>query len=247
MGTLLPHLRFSTENKVRYALLPGDHARVDRIIPYLQDVRPLAFHREYRSVLGIYKGTEVLALSTGIGGASMGIALEELRLLGLEACIRIGSSGALQPNIALGELIIANGAVRDDGTSRAYAPLAFPALADPSLLSCCVHAAQSHGFVHHVGIVRSHDSFYTEEETGICAEWAARGVLGADMETAALFTIAALRGIRAASILNNVVLSTQDAALGVKQYAQGEDACARGEQAEIETALEAIAAMEARR
>ena len=118
---------------IRYAILPGDPARLDRIAKELTDVQELAYNREFRSLRGRYKGVDVLALSTGIGGSSAGIAVEELHNIGITAAIRIGSCGALQKGIGLGELILVSGAVRDDGASKAYVPAIFPAVADFTL------------------------------------------------------------------------------------------------------------------
>lgn len=142
MGTLQAHIRLDSSLNIRYALLPGDPGRIDRIAVHLQNVRELACNREYRSIAGTYKGVPILAVSTGIGGASMGIAVEELHACGVACAIRIGSCGALQHNIAPGELILAEGAVRDDGASAAYLPLGYPAVADHRLLECCCAAAE---------------------------------------------------------------------------------------------------------
>lgn len=245
MSTFEPHIQLNRDLGIKYALLAGDPARVGRAAAHLEEAEELAFHREFRSIKGIYQGIPILALSTGIGGASMGIALEELHNIGITAAIRIGSSGALQSHIGLGDLILASAAVRDDGTSCAYAPLSFPAVADPQLFALCTQSVRELGIPYHIGLVRSHDSFYTDREEQLCQEWSSRGVLGADMETAALYTIAALRGIRAVSVLNNVVLYGVDAAKGISQYASGDAAMANGEQSEIQTALEAFVRLEA--
>ncbi len=103
---------------VRYAILPGDPARLDRVAAQLESVRELAYNREFRSLTGTYKGVPVLAVSTGIGGSSAGICVEELHNIGVEAAIRIGSCGALQKGIALGDLILGCGAIRDEGLQR---------------------------------------------------------------------------------------------------------------------------------
>lgn len=237
---LQPHIRIDETHGSKYALLPGDPARLDRIVPFLSDVRELAYNREYRSVSGVYKGVKVLAVSTGIGGCSAGIAVEELARTGVKAMIRIGSCGAMQKGIGLGDLILAAGAVRDDGASQAYVDLRFPAVADTELLNACLTAAGRNGFAHHVGIVHSHESFYIDDNEEQKQFWAKRGVLGADMETAALFTIGRLRGIKTASILNNVVICGTDTANGIGGYADGEAATAAGEKNEILTALEAF-------
>lgn len=240
MGELQAHIRISSDVNIKHALLPGDPKRIDAIARHLTDVACLADNREYRSIRGSYKGIPILALSTGIGGPSTAIAIEELCKCGVRYAIRIGSCGALQPDIGIGELIIASAAVRDDGVSRTYIGESFPAAADTDLLFLCKNAAEQNGFAYQTGIVRSHDSFYTDREEEICAYWSERGVLGADMETAALFVIGRLRGLKTASILNNVVTFGGDAAEGVDSYVSGENLAAEGERREIITALEAF-------
>ncbi len=240
MGNLQAHIRLDESIRAKYALLPGDPARLDRIAPYLKNVQELGFNREYRSLMGEYKGIRVLAMSTGMGGASTGIAVEELHNIGIEAMIRIGSCGTLQPEVKVGDLILVNGAVRDDGASKAYIEGIYPAVPDTELLFCCVAAAKEQGFPYHIGLARSHDSFYTGAEDEIYAYWAKQGVLGSDMETAALFTIGRLRGVKTASILNNVVPYDGDTAESIGSYAGGEDLAMVGERNEILLALEAI-------
>lgn len=241
MGEVQPHIRLSSDLGIRYAILPGDPARVDRVKAMLENAEEITYNREFRSAEGMYKGVRVLVMSTGMGGTSVGIAVEELRNIGVTHAVRIGSAGALQKNIALGDLIIPNGCVRDDGTSKMYIDVAYPAVPDTELLLKCIDAAGRQGFTYHVGIARSHDSFYTDMEDEICRRWSKAGVIGADMETAALFTVGALRGIKTASILNNVVLYEADVAEGVANYVEGENLAAAGERAEIITALEALA------
>ena len=241
MPQLQPHIRLSENHGALCALLPGDPARLDRIRPFLTDVSELAYNREYRSLVGAYQGVRVLAVSTGIGGASAGIAVEELSRLGVQNMIRIGSCGALQPEVKVGDLILVSGAVRDDGASKTYIDPIFPAVPSSELLFACVHAAKERKVAHHVGIARSHDSFYTDREEEIDAYWAARGVLGCDMETAALYTIGHLRGIRTMSILNNVVACETDTLDAIGSYVDGESAAMLGEEREILVALDAFA------
>lgn len=241
---LQPHIKIDETHNAKYALLPGDPARIDRIIPFLSNVEELAYNREYRSVSGNYNGVKILAVSTGIGGCSAGIAVEELARTGIKAMIRIGSCGAMQTNIGLGDLILAAGAVRDDGASQAYVDLRFPAIADTELLNACLTAARNRGVTHHVGIIHSHESFYIDDNEKQKQFWAKRGILGADMETSALFTIGRLRSIKAASILNNVVICGTDTANSIGNYADGEQATAQGERNEILTALDAFVLLE---
>lgn len=235
-----PHIHLDESLNVRYAILPGDPARLDRIAGQLENVEELAYNREFRSLRGTYRGVPVAALSTGIGGSSAGIAVEELRKLGVTGMIRIGSCGALQKGIALGDLIFACGAIRDDGASRAYVDLRYPAVPDTGLLSHCVAAAKERGWPCHTGIIHSHESFYIDTNEAESTLWSRRGALGADMETAALFTIGRLRGVRTASILNNVVLWGEDTADAIGGYADGEELTAAGERREIAVALEAL-------
>lgn len=240
MNTTQPHIQLDPSLNVKYALMPGDPARLDRIAPFLENVRELAFNREYRSLMGEYKGIPILAISTGIGGASMGIAVEELHNIGVEAMIRIGSCGTLQPELKVGDLLIVNGAVRDDGASKAYIDPKYPAVPDTELLFHCIAAAKEKGFPYQIGLARSHDSFYTGAEDEIYAYWSAQGVFGSDLETAALFTIGRLRGVKTASILNNVVPYGGDTSESIGSYVDGENLAMIGEKNEIITALEAF-------
>ncbi|WP_417018579.1 nucleoside phosphorylase [Anaerotignum sp.] len=171
MESLQPHIQLGKDLQIKYALMPGDPARLDRIAPFLENVTELKFNREYRSLSGTYKGVPILAISTGIGGASAGIAVEELHNIGVEAMIRIGSCGSLQPQVKVGDIIIVNGAVRDDGASKTYIDAMFPAVPDAQLMLYCMEAAKEQDFQYHVGIARSHDSFYTDDEEAIDAYW----------------------------------------------------------------------------
>ena len=164
MESLQPHIQLGKDLQIKYALMPGDPARLDRIAPFLENVTELKFNREYRSLSGTYKGVPILAISTGIGGASAGIAVEELHNIGVEAMIRIGSCCSLQPQVKVGDIIIVNGAVRDDGASKTYIDAMFPAVPDAQLMLYCMEAAKEQDFQYHVGIARSHDSFYTDDE-----------------------------------------------------------------------------------
>ena len=241
MTMLQAHLQLPELN-IPYALLPGDPGRLDVIAKFLDHVEDLAYNREYRSLKGKYKGMDVLAVSTGIGGPSAGIAVEELQAIGVKCAIRIGSCGALQEDIELGELILVQGAVRDEGASKAYVESIYPAVADADLLMHMMVQAKQLGFSHRVGLALSHDSFYMDTEAEESAYWSKMGVLGADMECAALMTIGRLRGMKTAAILNNVVLYGEDTGDSIGDYAQGESATAKGEEREILLALETFLA-----
>lgn len=247
MAEIMPHIQLGEKQAASYALLPGDPGRLDRIASYLEDVEELAFNREFRSIKGKFQGITILAVSTGIGGASAAIAVEELSKIGVKAMIRIGSCGALQKGISLGELIIANGAVRQDGASAAYADLCYPAIPDTELLNACIQSAEEKQFGYKVGIVRSHDSFYTDQEEEIRTYWSEKGILGSDMETAALFVAGRIRKIMTASILNTVVEYEESLEDNINRYTDGDAAMVAGEEAEILTALLAFVQVDKKR
>lgn len=266
----MPHIQLDETINATAAILPGDPARVDAIAEYLENVRQEAFSREYKSVTGLYKGRRILAISTGMGGPSTAICVEELADLGVRDMIRIGSCGALQSHLSLGELVLCDRAVCDDGTSQTYqnyfryaspgsglgmeaeGDLAWKeneekicwAYADQELVEACRMAADRLGFPHAVGSTRCHDALYLREKPALDEFYSAKGVYASDMETAALFAVGAHRGVRAASILNVVVEWKKDLKEGISSYKDGEDAAARGERSEIITALEALAAVQ---
>lgn len=238
--TLMPHIKLQEDQGVKYVLLPGDPGRLDKIAKELEDVQALAYNREFRSLCGNYKGVKVMAVSTGLGGPSAAIAVEELQAIGAEYMIRIGSCGALQKGIAIGEMVMASGAVRDDGASKAYMEPGYPAVASFELLQACIEAAKTRQIAYHVGIVRSHDSFYTDEKEAIYTYWKQKGILASDMETAAIYVVGSLRKIKCASLLNVVVASEDDLKEQINDYTHGEENAMRGERNEILIALEAF-------
>ncbi|MCX7884934.1 MAG: nucleoside phosphorylase [Caloramator sp.] len=240
MANFEPHIKCSKDLDVKYTIVPGDPMRVDRVAEYLENPQLVAFNREYKSIIGYYKGIKILAISSGIGGPSTAIALEELKNIGIEAAIRIGSCGALLKHIKLGDLIISQAAVRDDGTSKTYIKENYPAVADIDLLNTSIECAKSLKYNHHVGIVRSHDSFYIDDEDEISRFWGSKNIFGADMETSSLYVIGRLRGIKTLSILNVVVESEENTKEGIGSYVNGLDAAVEGEKREIILALETI-------
>ena len=237
---VMPHILLDEKMTAPYALLPGDPARLDRIAAHLDQVEELAYNREFRSLRGFYKGVHVMALSTGLGGPSTAVAVEELAKLGVSHMIRIGSCGALQRGIHVGNLVLVNGTVRNDGTSRTYIEDGYPAVADFSLLAACKDAVESIRVLYHIGIARTHDSFYTDEKDEIYAYWKKKGIIASDMETAALYVAGRLRGVKCASILNVVVASEDNLQEQINHYTDGENMASQGEKNEILTALEAF-------
>jgi uridine phosphorylase len=239
-----PHILCSPEQITPYVLLPGDPARTERIAKFLTGVEYIADNREFRTVTGFYEGLPVTVTSTGIGGASLAIALEELIQCGGRYFIRTGSCGACQEGIGIGDLVLSTAAVREDGASRMYVPDIFPAGAASRLTAAAETLLRDSGFPFHVGITRSHDSFYIDNEQERMAYWSSRKVLASDMETAALYVIASLRGVQALSILNNVVLYQGNVKEGIGEYVDQESAAAEGEKREILIALKTLKNLE---
>ena len=208
------HIGLTKEDieNAKYAILPGDPGRVSKIARMLDNYKPLAINREYTSYLGEISGNKVLVISTGIGGPSTAICVEELSLLGIETIIRIGTSGGMQQYVNPGDLIIANAAIRMEGTTKEYVPIEFPAVANNEILNALVESSKKLNYPYHVGIIHSKDSFYGQhspEKMPISYElkdkwdaWIKAGCLASEMETAALYIISQIRGIKACSILS---------------------------------------------
>ena len=206
---------------------------MDRAVPLLTNAQRVADNREYRSVIGEYRGQRVLVMSTGIGAPSAGIGVEDLKNVGIKKIIRVGSAGAMQAGIGLGQLIIAEGVVRDDGLTKQYVPAMYPAVPSFELMALAHKYAPQAEY----GIVRSHDGFYMDNNAETEAYWSSYGIIGADMESGALLTIGRLRGLATLSILNNVVLYEGDLAAGVNRLVDGEALMAKGEEDSLRLAL----------
>ena len=227
MAVRMAHIQLPEDLGIEDAILPGDPARVDRVAALLEQPEELMFNREYKSVRGLWKGRPVLIISTGMGGPSTAIAVEELARTGVRQMIRIGSCGALTPTLDLGDLVLVCGAVRDDGTSAGYLPAEYPAVPDLDLLNACRTAARRQQAPYQIGIARSHDCMYRDD-------------IASDMETATMLVVGRLRGVRCASILNVVAGFHKNVAESVGRYQNGEQAAAAGEHLEICTALDAL-------
>lgn len=200
-------LRCPPEEGAPWAILVGDPARVDVLLSFLEDPRRLSQEREFALVAGRYRGERILGVSTGLGAPATAIALEELRPLGVQAAVRAGTMLALHAE--LGDLILAWGAVRMEGTSTTYLPISFPAVADPDLFYCFRSVLIESGVPHRTGLVATSDGFYSTLLPTTHAPVAAdqpiqllhrHGVIGADMETAALYIAGMAMGIRCVSL-----------------------------------------------
>ena len=216
LGKMQYHLRRKPGDVCKYVLLPGDPDRVLRISKYLDDVKEVVFHREYRTCTGSYKGIKVSATSTGIGCPSAAIAVEELANVGATHFIRVGSTGALQPHINVGDIIINTASMRNEGTTKFYVDDGFPAVADHFLTHAQIHARteleKKKPLELHIGLNASDDAFYGETPEWI--EMLSRHkLLNVEMESAAIFSIAHMRGLKAAmvcGVAGNLVTANVD-------------------------------------
>ena len=203
------------------ALIPGDPERVPRIATLFSHARKLASHREFTSYYGEIKGRPVIACSTGIGGPSTSICVEELARLGVRCFIRIGTTGAIQQHVQVGDLIITHGAVRLDGSSDHFAPPEYPAVADFQVTRAIEESARAGGIPYHIGITASSATFYPGQERydtfsgkvlrrfrGSLEEWQALGVLNYEMEAGTLFTMASAMGLKAGCVSGCIINRT---------------------------------------
>jgi len=216
-GAMLYHLGLSDREiaGAPLALLPGDPARVEKIAKAkpVENGRFVAFHREFCTWLGFIGETPIVITSTGIGGPSTAIAVEELARCGVRIFLRVGTTGAIQPSLNIGDVVITTGAVRLDGASAHYAPIEYPAAADYGLVWALAQAARTLQIPHHVGITCSSATFYPGQERsdsfgsyiirdlrGTKSEWQRLGVLNYEMEAATLFTVCSALGLRAGCV-----------------------------------------------
>lgn len=200
------HLQVGKGDVGKYVLLPGDPKRCEKIAKYFDDARLIADSREYVTYTGYLEGEPVSVTSTGIGGPSAAIAMEELVMSGADTFIRVGTCGGMQTEVKSGDVVIASGAIRMEGTSREYAPIEFPAVADIHITNALMGAAGELGQAYHVGVVQSKDSFYGQHspETKPVSydllnkweAWKRLGCLASEMESAALFVAASHLRVR---------------------------------------------------
>ena len=239
------HLKCHAGELGEYCLLPGDPARCEKIAQYFDEPEFFSSNREFTIWRGKLCGKTVSVCSTGIGGPSAAIAVEELAACGVKTFIRVGTSGGISLDVRSGDVVIATGAVRQDGTSREYAPSEFPAVSDFSVTRALVDAAANIGAPHHTGVVQSKDSFYGQHSPSrmpiaseLLAKWEAwkrLGVLASEMEAAAIFTVCAALGLRAGAVFH-VIWNQERANLGL---ADG-DAEKHDTDLAVRTAVEAL-------
>ena len=204
----------------RYVILPGDPKRCAKIAKYFDSPKLVADSREYVTYTGYLEGEKVSVTSTGIGGPSAAIAMEELVMAGADTFIRVGTCGGMQLDVKSGDIVVASGAIRMEGTSREYAPIEFPAVADIGITNALVESAKELGYPCHVGVVQCKDSFFGQhapETKPVSYEllnkweaWKRLGCLASEMESAALFVVASALRVRVGSCF--LVMANQERA-----------------------------------
>ena len=204
------HINLSKGEVGKYCILPGDPARCKQIASFLENPHHVSTNREYTVYNGTLEGETVTVCSTGIGGPSTAIAVEELAACGATTMIRVGTCGGISTKVCAGDVVIASGAVRQDGTSHEYAPPEFPAVPDTEVLFALTQAAKNADYPYHTGVVQSKDSFYGQHSPNrmpICSAlnekweaWKRLGVLASEMEASTLFTVGSYLRLRTGAV-----------------------------------------------
>ncbi len=219
------HIQVGKGDVGEYVILPGDPKRCEKIAKYFDDAKLVADSREYVTYTGYLDGVKVSVTSTGIGGPSASIAMEELVKAGAHTFVRIGTCGGMQTEVLSGDVVIATGAIRMEGTSKEYAPIEFPAVADLAVANALVSAAKEKAVPYHTGVVQCKDAFYGQHEPETkpvsyelmnkWEAWKRMGCLASEMESAALFIVANYLRVRAGSCFL-VVANQERAKLGLE-------------------------------
>ena len=214
------HTGVGPEDIGQYVILPGDPKRCAKIAEYFDDPVLVADSREYVTYTGTLDGVKVSVTSTGIGGPSASIAIEELSKCGAHTFIRVGTSGGMQEEVLSGDVVIASGAIRMEGTSREFAPIEYPAVADVYVTNALMESAKEQGIRNHVGVVQCKDSFFGQHEPEVMPvsyelenkwqAWLRMGCLASEMESAALFIAGLFLRVRVGSCF--VVVANQERA-----------------------------------
>ena len=220
------HIRCAPGDVGAYCILPGDPGRCEAIAAHFDDPVHVQTNREYVTYTGTLLGERVSVVSTGIGGPSAAIAMEELVKLGVHTFIRVGTCGGIALEVQSGDVVVATGAVRMEGTSREYAPIEWPAVPNYQVVNALVQAAQTLKKPWKAGVVQSKDSFYGQHSPATMPvsyeleqkwqAWKRLGVLASEMEAAALFTVAATRGVCCGSVFH-VIWNQEREAAGLDQ------------------------------
>lgn len=214
------HIQVAKGEVGRYVLLPGDPKRCEKIAAYFDEPKLVADSREYVTYTGYLDGEMVSVTSTGIGGPSASIAMEELVKVGADTFIRVGTSGGMDINVKSGDIVVATGAVRMEGTSKEYAPIEYPAVADIEVTNALIQAAKKMDYPYHAGVVQCKDAFYGQhspETKPVWYElmnkwdaWVRCGCLASEMESAALYIVGSALRVRVGAVL--LVMANQERA-----------------------------------
>ncbi|MBQ6441197.1 MAG: uridine phosphorylase [Lachnospiraceae bacterium] len=225
------HIGIGPGDVGRYVILPGDPKRCEKIAAYFDDAKLVGDSREYVTYTGTLLGEKVSVTSTGIGGPSASIAINELSKIGADTFLRVGTCGGMQKEICGGDIVIASGAIRMEGTSREYAPIEYPAVPDYHVMNAMIEAAEAAGTNYHVGVVQCKDSFYGQHEPEIMPvsyelqnkweAWLRMGCLASEMESAALFIAGSFLRVRVGSCF--LVVANQERAKAGLPNAQVHD------------------------
>ena len=212
------HIKLSSEDIGKYVILPGDPGRCKEIAKYFDEPKFVTSNREYTTYTGTILGEKVSVTSTGIGGPSAAIAMEELVRCGADTFVRIGTCGGMQLEVKSGDIVIATGSIRMEGTSKEYAPIEYPAVADLMVMNALVSAAKEKDCEFYTGVVQSKDAFYGQHEPEMMPAgyelinkweaWKKLGCLASEMETAALYIVAAKLHVRAGACF--LVMANQE-------------------------------------
>ena len=237
------HTGVGPEDIGKYVIMPGDPKRCAKIAEFFDDAKLVADSREYVTYTGTLDGVKVSVTSTGIGGPSAAIAIDELSKCGAHTFVRIGTCGGMQEDVMGGDVVIATGAVRMEGTSREFAPIEYPAVANLDVTNALVTAAKSLNIRHHVGVVQCKDSFFGQHEPEVMPvsyelenkwqAWLRMGCLASEMESAALFIAGQFLRVRVGSCFL-VVANQERAKMGLSNTQVHDTELA------IKTAVEAV-------
>ena len=242
------HVALGKGDVGRYVLLPGDPGRTEKIAKSFDDAKEVANNREYRTFTGTVDGIKISTTSTGIGCPSTAICVEELIKCGADTFIRIGTAGSLQKEVGLGDVVISTAAVREEGTTRQYIPLSYPAVADFSVTQALVEAGNNLKIKYHTGISHCKDAFYTEgadmdelplggNTRAMWNAWYKGNVMATSMESAALFVVSSIRRVYAGEVLAIIGLTYNDQPIAKKV----------GVEEAIQMAIEAVKILEKKR
>lgn len=212
------HIAIKSGDVGEYVILPGDPKRCKKIAEYFDEPKLIADNREYVTYTGYLNGVKVSVTSTGIGGPSAAIALEELVKSGAKNFIRVGTCGGMDIDVKGGDIVIATGAIRMEGTSKEYAPIEFPAVANYDIVSALTESAKKLGCSYHTGIVECKDSFYGQHEPEKMPvdyellnkwnAWLKLGCKASEMESAALFIVGSYLRVKVGSVF--LVVANQE-------------------------------------